>query len=77
MCNTTQETAQPHHQSNESCCSAVVAAAADPALALGLHIAANGSTERYIIQDLYRANQLPCPDMQLLLQYWGYESQLN
>ena len=71
MCNSTLVNNQPHHQTNDSCCSAVVAAAAGPALALGAYIAANGFTERYItiVQDLYRANHLPCPDIQLLLQY--------
>ena len=37
----------------------------------GAHIAVNGSTEGFvaIVQDLYKANNLPCPDMQLQLQY--------
>ena len=49
----------------------MIDAAAGPTLALGEDIAANVSTERYvpIIQDLYKANNLPCPDMQLQLQY--------
>ena len=71
MCNTINSQQHQSAADNESCCSVVVAAAAGPALALGAHIAANGSAERYvtIVQDLYRANHLPCPDMQLLLQY--------
>ena len=62
---------QQQAQGTESYCSSMVAAAAGPVLALGAHIAANGSAERYItiVKDLYRANHLPCPDMQLLLQY--------
>ena len=56
-------TQQP--QGNATCCSSMMAAAAGPVLALGAHIAANGSAERYIaiVKDLYRANHLPCPDI--------------
>ena len=70
MCNTNKQV-NNQQQHNKTCCSTMIAAAVGPALALGAHIATNGSTERYvpIVQDLYKANKLPCPDMQLLLQY--------
>ena len=70
MCNTNKHV-NNQQQHNKTCCSTMIAAAAGPALALGAHIAVNGSTEGFvaIVQDLYKANNLPCPDMQLQLQY--------
>ena len=70
MCKTSKQV-NTQQQDNETCCSTMIAAAAGPTLALGEDIAANVSTERYvpIVQDLYKANMLPCPDMQLLIQY--------
>ena len=71
ICNTSKQV-NNQQQENETCCSVMIAAG--PALALEAHIAVNGSTEGCvaIVQDLYKANNLPCPDMQLQLQYSAF-----